>query len=104
MPKMGNVILQLSGPGNEIRLVEPEELQALLSNALEDPDKSELMRPLLAYASSKKEGDVRSYGFDVMNASQTLQILYRLGFRWPITDSEYVGRFSARLEKLGFFG
>lgn len=102
-PYLGNVLMQLSTPEAPMRPAEPEELAAALSRALADPDKADVMRPLMAYSSSKKDGDVRTFGFDVLDASLTTQLLYRLGFRWPLTDDAYVRRFAQRLEKLGFF-
>lgn len=103
MPKMGRVLMQLGCPGHEMKMVEPEELDRSVHDALENPEMTEVMRPLIAYAKSKKEGEVQSYGFDVLDGSHSMQLLYRLGFSWPVADEAYIGRFVSRLYNLGFF-
>lgn len=100
MPYVGDVITRLS---SQIRLVEPEELGMELTKALNDPAKEEIMRPLLAYSNNKKDGDTHLFGFEAVDSSYTAQLLYRLGFRWPVTDGNYVERFAKKLEDLKFF-
>ena len=33
----------------------------------------------------------------------TMQVLYRMGFRWPVTSADYMRRFIKALYGLGFF-
>lgn len=37
------------------------------------------------------------------NNLYTMQVLYRLGYSWPVTMWEYVEKFINMLQKLGFF-
>ena len=46
---------------------------------------------------------IRALDPSYMTVEHTIQILYRLGFLWPETGSEYVRRFIAELDRLGFF-
>jgi hypothetical protein len=32
-----------------------------------------------------------------------MQVLYRLGFTWPVTTWDYIGRFVSALAGLGYF-
>ena len=58
---------------------------------------------LMIYVAAKGEETLVENGVTSLDNTLTLQILYRLGFRWPVTDSEYVRRFSSRLMEKGFF-
>lgn len=101
-PFIGDVIMQLGTEKEPVRLVEREELDAAVAAGLNDSVLSEKLRPLLAY--STKNGDVqRELGLEALDAGYTAQILFRLGFFWPNTDSAYVRRFLERLNRLGFF-
>lgn len=57
----------------------------------------------MTYASAKGEETLVENGAAALDNILTLQILYRLGFRWPVTDSAYVKRFASRLREKGFF-
>ncbi|MBQ0002114.1 MAG: amino acid adenylation domain-containing protein [Treponema sp.] len=103
MPKMGRVLLSLSDSDKKMELVEDEEFSVALKEALNNPEKSDAMRPLLAYSTSKNEKNIQTYGFEVIDASYTQQILYRLGFNWPMTDSSYLGRLLKELNDNKFF-
>ena len=58
---------------------------------------------LMIYVAAKGEETLVENGVTSLDNTLTLQILYRLGFRWPVTDSEYVRRFASRLMEKGFF-
>lgn len=100
IPYMGDVIMRLS---SKISLVEPEELEKEITKVLNDPKQADIMRPLLAYSSNKRDGDTHMFGFDAIDSTYTSQILCRLGFRWPVIDGNYVERFAKRLEEKEFF-
>ena len=40
---------------------------------------------------------------DEAGNAYTMQVLYRMGFRWTPTSTDYVERFIEALEGLGFF-
>lgn len=62
--------------------------------------KNSLISGLIAYLSSDTE-DSAIY-IDADN-SFTTKALYRLGFKWPMPDKEYLLNALAALETLGFF-
>ena len=97
---MGDILMQLSILGHEMKMVDSAVFGSALQKALADPANMDRMRPFVAYA-GKSEG--RPMGPDDLNVEHTVQILYRLGFLWPETGSEYVRRFIAELDRLGFF-
>ena len=95
-PRFGDVLMQLRP---DMRLVEGEEFGKAVSDALADPATCDLMRPFMAYNSSAPSG--KPLGPADLDVSLTAQVLYRLGFSWPVTDAEYVQKF---LKKLGMTG
>ena len=99
---IGDVLMQLS-KNNPIKMVEDDEFVSELNVSLSDKEKSEKVSTLLVYQGHSKENDVRMLGVENLDNSYTIQILYRLGFSWPITDEKYVDMFSSRLRELKFF-
>lgn len=88
---------------NEINLplkaVTQSEYNRLLEQAKEDPYKASILSSFIAYESLK---DQVVYPVGKSNG-QTMQILYRMGFRWPVTSLEYMRKFLRVLKGLGFF-
>lgn len=95
-----DVIEEICRVGYEIKAVSQEEMTSALQVALADDNKSDSLVPLLAYASNN---DVEELGIADIDASYTLQVLYRLGFRWNETGTAYIGKFIAKLKELAFF-
>lgn len=77
------------------------EFGAALQKALADPAKLDKMRPFVAYASNASVR--KALGPDDLNVDYTVQVLYRLGFRWMETSENYVRKFLCELDGLGFF-
>lgn len=81
------------------KAVTQPEYNRLLEQAKEDPYKASIFSSFIAYESSK---DQIVYPVGKSNG-QTMQILYRMGFRWPVTSLEYMRQFLLVLKGLGFF-
>ena len=100
-PPYGDTIDCLNRIGIPIERVENEEFQRRLAEAMQDPEKSELVQSLVAY---KEENDGL---FRVVNGwdtkAYTAQVLLRLGFRWSFTTWDYVENYLRCLQGLGVF-
>ena len=90
-PHLGDVVMQLGG----VRMVEDEEFARAVADASSDPVAFEMMRPFMAYASGSAAK--KPLGPDDLDVSYTVQVLYRLGFKWPVTGEEYVRKFISEL-------
>ena len=99
-PHMGDILKQFEAFGREMRMVEAEEFQSAVAEAMSNPDKVDLMRPFMVYADNGPAK--RPLGPDVLNVNYTVQVLYRLGFCWPKTGDDYVQRFMGQLKE--YFG
>ena len=97
---MQDVFTEIRGLGYEIRTAEDDELQKGIDAALSDSTKNSAVSPLVAYSNNS---GVHDLGWDDLNMSFTTQILYRLGFSWPETGSEYIRQFIRKLDGLSFF-
>jgi amino acid adenylation domain-containing protein/thioester reductase-like protein len=97
---MAHIFNEMSKAGLPIKLVDMESFEKAFDAAKRDPKKVKLMTSLMAY--NQGSNDRKRVVFD-MNREYTLQILYRLGFVWPITSGEYLNKFIVALEGLGYF-
>ena len=96
--QMADVVEQMNSLGIAIETVSDEEFGASLQKALEDEDKNQLISGLIAYLpGDREEGSVY---IDADN-SFTTKILYRLGFKWPMPDKDYLRNALKALETLG---
>ena len=66
---------------------------------MSDEEKQMDVSCLISYNSS--ESVAREY--ILSDNSFTIKALYRLGYKWPITDEKYLDRSIASLSTLGFF-
>ena len=100
-PPYGDTIDCLNGIGVHVERVENAEFQRRLAEAMQDPEKSELVQSLVAY---KEENDGT---FKVVNGwetkAYTAQVLLRLGFRWSFTTWDYIEKYLRCLQGLGVF-
>ncbi len=97
---LGQILNEMDG---EIKLVEDDEFEKRLNTALSDPTVSDKVSSLMTYSQGAGENDIRENGIDRIDNTLTLQILYRLGFQWPVIDGKYIKAFSEKLEEVGFF-
>lgn len=100
MIQMADVVEQMNSIGIAIETVSDGEFEDSLKKALEDESKNELISGLIAYLPGSEEA-VGVY-IDADN-SFTTKILYRLGFKWPMPDKDYLRNALKALETLGFF-
>ena len=97
--QMGDVIEAMNRYGFAIEIVKDAEFQRRLSEAVEDESRNMMVSGLLTYSS--KDGHERRE----IRTDNTFSIkaLYRLGYKWPITDEAYLVRVIGSLDSLGFF-
>ena len=98
--EMGDVVAAMNEEGLYIDNVSDEEFSYRLSQAMKNERKNMLVSGLISYLSSDSE-TVRSYVS--VEYRFTKNALYRLGFRWPLTDDSYLRGAIRALMSLGFF-
>ena len=97
--QMGDVIEAMNENGFDIRIVSDPEFAEKLGAFMKAGEKSLLVSSLLTYASS----DHHVHTFLKTDNTFTVKALYRLGFKWPITDAQYLHRIIEGLNSLRFF-
>lgn len=98
--EMGDLIAAMNAAGIPVEAVKDAEFQKRISEAMRDEKKNMLVSGLISYLSSDAE-TVRSYVPE--DHTFTKNVLYRLGFRWPLTDGRYLEKAIIALKTLGFF-
>lgn len=96
----GDVLSELECVGDGVEFVDGEEFARRMEIAKEDPDKARQLSSLLAYqdmAHGRKTSDVTRQNI------YTMQVLYRLGYRWSHTTWDYIDRFLKAIAGMGFF-
>ena len=96
---MSDVIKALQDYGFPIRIVSEEEFQRIVKKALKDDRFRDAVLGIIAYDSGSEE-------FLTMTVSDnrfTSEVLYRLDYFWPITDSGYLKNVIKVLDGFGFF-
>lgn len=97
--EMGDVIDAMNSSGFDIKIVDDETFNSALSKMMEDDEKNMLVSSLISYSSS----DSLLHKFILTDNTFTIKALYRLGYRWPITDDDYLLRVIEALRSLDFF-
>ncbi|MDE6252489.1 MAG: amino acid adenylation domain-containing protein [Lachnospiraceae bacterium] len=96
---MSDVIYAMNAYGFDIKIVSDEEFEHTLKSAAEQDNKSDAVLGLIAYAS-----DDENKRYEIMSDNRfTVEGLYRLGYKWPITDDAYLENAIKALDTLGFF-
>lgn len=98
---MGDVVMHFNSSEEKIKMVELDEFKDALQKAIFNPELSDYMRPLMAYTSSNEK--IKNNGYNTIDVNHTVQVLYRLRFRWPEISPEYVKKFINALSSLGLF-
>ena len=97
---MNDLYAEMDRLGLNARAVESSEYEAALNEAKADSEKASVLSSFIAY---ENMGHGRkTYGVGKNNA-MTMQALYRMGFRWPVTSFEYMKRFLVNLKGLEYF-
>lgn len=97
---MNDLYLEMVMTGLNARPVENEEYEKALDEAKKDPEKAKVLSSFIAYENMGHGKKTYSVG---KSNDLTMQILYRLGFRWPVTSLDYMKKFLVALEGLDFF-
>lgn len=96
---MSDVIYAMRAYGFEIEIVSDEIFADTLKQAAAQEEKSEAVLGLVAYAS-----DDENRRYEILSENQfTAEVLYRLGYKWPITDDAYLENAIRALDTLEFF-
>ncbi|WP_407416359.1 amino acid adenylation domain-containing protein [Methanobrevibacter sp.] len=95
----GNIVDIIKPLGLEIEAVEDEEYEYYLNQTLNDKDKQD---GVSGFITSIGSGKFKKVWLDCEN-EYTIQVLYRLGVKWPIISKEYIYTFIGYLNDLTFF-
>lgn len=93
-----NVFRAMTDSGLAVRPVEREDFNRALNEAKNNPVKAKLLTSMLAYQDNSKHG-----AHVTRHNAYTMQVLYRMGYQWPVTSWDYIERFLEALCGLGFF-
>ena len=96
---MADLIYAMRDYGFKIDIVRDEDFEATVKEFAKNNKDSEAVSGLIAYT-SHNENEI--YTLDYGNRF-TSQILYRLGYKWPITDDRYLESAIEALDRLAFF-
>ena len=99
MIQMGDIIYVLNELGFNIEVVSDEEFLNSMKEMMMDETKSMLVSSLISYSSS----DMHTHSFILSDNEFTNKALYHLGYKWPITDYQYLRTAIESLDTLGFF-
>ena len=100
MLMMGDLYMEMDKIGLHSVAAEQEEYEQALEDAKQDPEKAKILSSMLAYQNMAHGQKT----FAVKKSNEyTMQVLYRMGFRWPVTSDDYMRRFIKALYGLGFF-
>lgn len=97
---MGDLYLEMDRNGLHSEAAEMPEYEKALETAQQDPEKAKILSSMIAYQNVAHGQQVYSVE---KNNKYTMQVLYRMGFRWPETSHDYMKRFIKVLKDLGFF-
>ena len=97
--EMGDVIEAMNDCGLKIENVKENEFMDAVVDATNDEAKSKKVSALITYTSN----DNHSHQYILTNNSFSIKALYRLGYKWPITDKEYLVKAIKSLIGLEFF-
>ena len=96
---MSDLIYAMREHGFKIDIVKDEEFETAVKEFAKTGQDSDAVSGLIAYT-SHNENEI--YTLDYGNRF-TSQILYRLGYKWPITDDRYLESAIEALDRLTFF-
>ena len=99
MVQMGDIIYVLNELGFEIEVVSDDDFVKSMKEMMLDESKSMLVSSLISYSSS----DMHTHSFILSDNEFTNKSLYHLGYKWPITDYQYLKNAIESLDTLGFF-
>ena len=99
MVQMGDIVYIMNELGFDIKVVSDNEFIESMKEMMADEKKNMLVSSLISYSSS----DNHTHSFITSSNEFTNKALYHLGYKWPITDKEYLKKSIESLATLGFF-
>ena len=96
---MADLIYAMRSHGFDIDIVSDEEFEAAVKEFAKNNDDSDVVSGLIAYT-AHNENEI--YTLDYSNRF-TAQVLYRLDYKWPVTDDRYLESAIEALDRLAFF-
>lgn len=96
---MGDLIYAMRNHGFDIKIVKDAEFEQAVKEYAAAHEDSDAVSGLIAYA-SREEEQIYTIGY---TNQFTTEVLYRMGYKWPITDDRYLENAIDVLDKLGFF-
>ena len=97
--EMGDVIEAMNYCGLRIDNVNDKEFMDAVIDATNDEEKSKKVSALITYTSN----DNHTHQYILTDNRFSIKALYRLGYKWPITDREYLIKAIKSLISLEFF-
>ena len=97
---MGDLYTEMNKIGLHSQGTEYEEYMIALDRAEQDPEKAKILSSMIAYQNMAHGQKTFIVG---KSNTYTMQVLYRMGFVWPVTSLDYMKRFINALRGLGFF-
>ncbi len=97
--EMGDIIEAMNQAGFPIEILPEEEFSRRLGAMMEDDKANMMVSSLISYASS----DQKLHSYIQTDNRFSIKALYRLGFKWPITDDAYLLHMIEALKSLDFF-
>ena len=98
--QMGDVIEALNKIGVPIKIAGDDEFRQAFNEAISNEAMNEILSPLISYKNTGT--DVVEFWIGHDN-SFTTKALYRLGFKWPIINEDYLENAFEALEGFAFF-
>ncbi len=99
MVQMGDIIYVLNELGFDIEVTSDDEFVKSMKEMMLDDSKSMLVSSLISYSSS----DMHRHSFILSDNEFSNKSLYHLGYKWPITDYNYLKNAIDSLATLDFF-
>lgn len=97
---MSDLYYEMDRVGLSVRPVENQVYAAALDRAKENPEKAKVLSSFIAYQNAAHGKKTYMVG---KSNELTMQVLYRMGFKWPVTSLNYMKRFLLALKGLGYF-
>lgn len=97
---LGDIFARMEHAGFRVEAVEEADFAAAMAEAEADPRKARVLSSIIAYRNMAHGRAARP---TPKENAYTMQVLYRLGYRWPYTSWDYVTRLLNALQGLGFF-
>ena len=97
---MNDLYGEMNRQGLTVKPAENSEYEAALKEAESDSEKAQVLSSMIAYENMSHGR--KSYPVGKSN-EMTMQALYRMGFRWPVTSFVYMKKFLVNLKGLEYF-